>query len=219
MKVYLGGTFDPVHNGHIHLAQELVTKLTLDKLYLMPCYKAVHKNSVTASAAQRLEMLRVAIRSFQVLAIDDREIVQGGSSYTYTSLLSIREQEGEGSVSFVIGMDSLLSFSKWFNAEKIHHLANLIVIERPASSFNATEQGLIKEQAINIEKLKTFGFSELKAHEDIAEYRSGKVLVLKLSLYDISSTEIRALVKKRKKITHLVGTDVAEYIQMHNLYQ
>tara|TARA_R110002049_G_scaffold80896_3_gene205636 strand:+ start:2538 stop:3197 length:660 start_codon:yes stop_codon:yes gene_type:complete len=219
MKVYLGGTFDPVHNGHAHLAQELVSHLNIDKLYLMPCYKAVHKNGVAASASQRLEMLELAIKPFSNLLIDDREIKQGGASYTYETLLSIRDEEDEGGVSFVIGTDSLLSFSTWFNASKIHELANLIIVERPASSFNLSKEVLIKEQAASIAKLEALGFSQLQNGEKLTEYRSGKVLVLKLSLYDISSTEIRTLVKKRKNITHLVSNDIAEYIQKHNLYQ
>ena len=219
MKVYLGGTFDPVHNGHIHLAKELVSTLRINKLYLMPCFTAVHKNKVSASAMQRLDMLKIAISSHSDLAIDEREINHPGSSYTVDSLMSIRGQEEENPVCFVMGIDSLLSFSSWHKANEIHRLANLIVIERPANSFNISEEALLRDRLTSLDSLKSLGFSFLKNHENLAKYSFGKAVVLKLSLHDISSTEIRNLIKKRKKITHLVGSGVAEYIQTHKLYQ
>ena len=219
MKVYLGGTFDPVHNGHIYLARELVSMLKLDKLYLMPCFKAVHKDTVSASANQRLDMLRLAISSYADLAIDEREINQTGPSYTFESLSAIRSEEGDGSVCFVMGMDSLLSFSSWYQVKKIHELANLIVIERPARSFNVSEPELIKGSLAGLDSLKTLGFTLLENYQSLRKYASGKAVVLKPALYDISSTEVRSLIKKREKITHLVSTDVAEYIQAHKLYK
>tara|TARA_R110001592_G_scaffold138511_5_gene357704 strand:- start:5799 stop:6458 length:660 start_codon:yes stop_codon:yes gene_type:complete len=219
MKVYLGGTFDPVHNGHIHLAKDLVSTLKLTRIYLMPCHEAVHKDTVSASADQRLDMLRMAISSKPELAIDEREIHQSGPSYTFDSLSSIRAEQGDDSVCFVMGMDSLLTFPSWYKADKIHDLANLIVIERPASSFNVSEDALVKDRKLSLDNLKLLGFSLLENDQNLAQYTSGKVLVLRLALHDISSTEVRVLVKKRKKITHLVSQGVAEYIQTHKLYQ
>tara|TARA_R110001592_G_scaffold91754_3_gene268260 strand:- start:48773 stop:49432 length:660 start_codon:yes stop_codon:yes gene_type:complete len=219
MKVYLGGTFDPVHNGHIFLAQELVTILNLDKLYLMPCFKAVHKDTVTASANQRLAMLKLAISSYPELAIDEREINQTGSSYTFESLLNIRAEEGENSVCFVMGLDSLLNFSSWYKANEIHELANLIVIERPANSFNISEEELTKNRGASLDSLNKLGFTLLKNYQNLAKYASGKATIVKPTLHDISSTEVRELIKKSEKITHLVGTRVAEYIQTHKLYK
>jgi nicotinate-nucleotide adenylyltransferase len=219
MKVYLGGTFDPVHNGHIHLAKELASKLRINKLYLMPCFSAVHKETVSANAMLRLDMLNIAISSYPDLAVDRREIIQSGPSHTFESLASIRVEEAGNSVCFVMGVDSLLSFSGWHKANEIHKLANLIVIERPANSFNISEELLLRNRLASLESLKELGFTFLRDSENLAQYSHGKVVVLKLALHDISSTEIRNLIKKRKEITHLVGTGVAEYIQTHKLYQ
>ena len=219
MRVVLGGTFDPVHNGHIHLAQELVDKLNLNKVYLMPCFKAVHKASVEVCANQRLDMLRLAIKKYPSLALDGREIKQDGPSYTYTSLASIRAEEGEESVSFVMGIDSLLGFADWFKAKEIHSLANLIIIERPTSSFNITTEELKRQRLESVLNLESLGFSTLQEGEELNQYRSGKVLMMTLSLYDISSTDIRKKIKQSEKITHLVGAEVADYIQRHQLYK
>lgn len=219
MNVYLGGTFDPIHNGHIQLANELLNKLSLDNVFFMPCYKAVHKDKVQASASQRLAMLKLAIEHYPSLAVDAREMQKESASYTYDSLLSIRKECVEESICFVMGMDSLINFSGWYQASRIHELANLIIVERPASSFNTTEELVSLERESAIKALIKLGFSFVEDHNELKKCRSGKAHIIKLRLYDISSTRIRSLVRNQKETTHLVSKEVAEYIQMHNLYQ
>jgi nicotinic acid mononucleotide adenylyltransferase len=118
-----------------------------------------------------------------------------------------------------MGIDSLLQFSSWYKADKIYELANLIVIDRPAESFNFSESELKKDRVVSLDGLGRLGFSKLEQHQNLAQFTSGKFMVLKLPLHNISSTEIRSLIKKRENITHLVGIEVAEYIQTHKLYQ
>ncbi len=219
MKVYLGGTFDPVHNGHIYLARDLVSVLKVSELYLMPCYMAVHKNTVAASPKQRLEMLNIAVSAYPELIVDERELAQAVPSYTFDSLLSIKTDIGDEPLSFAMGIDSLLSFSDWYKADEISRLANLIVIDRPAGSFNVSDEALFDKRKESMDNLSKLGFSVIEDSSELKACQFGKAVVLSLDLHDISSTEIRNLSKERKNITHLVGTKVAEYIQAHNLYQ
>ena len=135
MRIYFGGTFDPVHLGHIQLAEELAVRFAQETVYLMPCYKAVHKDGVMASAEQRLAMLQLAIEGRSKLTLDTRELEVNAPSYTYNSLSSIRQEFGDESLVFVIGTDSLITLPFWYRCEGLAELTHLIVIERPYSSF------------------------------------------------------------------------------------
>lgn len=213
MRVVWGGTFDPIHNGHIQLANQLVSLLCLDELHLMPCFKAVHKENVAATPAQRLEMLNLATRPYSKLIVDEREIIKCSKSYTYNSLSDIRKEIGSESLSFVIGTDSLMTFPSWYRAGEIHTLANIIVIDRPTSSFSPLGGDNLRD--INLSKL---GFSVIDVQNDLINYRSGKILSLKLEEINISSTDIRCRIKNNEAITPFVNSDVEHYIKMHHLY-
>ena len=218
MKVIWGGTFDPVHNGHIELAHQLVKSLSLDKLYLMPCYQAVHKDNVAASPSQRLHMLTLATQRYPQLCIDGREIEKKCVSYTYDSLCDLRQEIGRESLNFVMGTDSLITFSDWYRAQEMHTLTNIIIIQRPDCSFDTDKKNIVSLTDKKLDELCSMGFSPIDMPHNLKNYEFGKFIKLELAQMNISSTHIRSLVKKRKKITHLVNSDVNHFINMHHLY-
>ena len=217
MRVIWGGTFDPVHNGHIELAHQLVNTLGLDELYLMPCYKAVHKVNVSASPSQRLQMLVMATKKYPKLRIDDREIKKQCASYTYESLCDIRQEIGREPLSFVMGTDALINFPSWYRAKNLHKLTNIIIVQRPDCSIDSVEN-FDKLVDDSVRELNEIGFSLVDEHHSLTRYESGKCLKLKLTEINVSSSHIRDLVKQHKKITHLVDSEVNHFISMHNLY-
>lgn len=222
MRIYFGGTFDPVHIGHVQLALELAALFAQGKVYLMPCYKAVHKERVMASAAQRLAMLQLATEEYSNLIVDTRELEQDSPSYTYNSLCAIRQEIGTEPLVFVIGTDSLISFPLWYHSERLAELTNLIVIERPQASFTigGTEAVSSHENARHyIERVLALGFEEITQPGLLEKYSAGKLISLKLSQFDVSSTRVRRLAHDKKPINHLVGDKVADYIKVTNLYQ
>jgi len=230
MRIYFGGTFDPVHIGHLQLAQELSELFHQDKVYLLPCYQAVHKEEVSASAAQRLAMLQLAIKDYPNVCIDTREVLSAAPSYTFNTLNAIREEVPDEAIAFVIGTDSLITFPDWFRSEKMASLTNLIVIERPEGSYRAglnnSSETLSDSSACNKEKYREYldrvldlGFKLVKQPELLEINRSGLLISLKLSLLAISSTEIRSLVRENKAVNHLVSDAVAAYIKEYKLYQ
>lgn len=221
MRIYFGGTFDPVHLGHVQLAEELAAYFNLNKVFLMPCYTAVHKDQVKATPEQRLAMLTLAIEGHSNLFIDTRELQQTVPSYTYNSLSAIREEIDNESLAFVIGTDSMISFPQWYQSDRMSELTNLIVIQRPETSFEQTSSDTPGQSAFYrdcMDKVLSLGFEETKEPALVKSNKSGLLISLKLSQLDVSSTEVRRLVNQNKPINHLVGDKVADYIKQTNLY-
>ena len=108
-----GGSFDPVHLGHLKTAKSIKKELNFERLFLLPCHDPVHKNSLHYSPKQRLEMLNLAIKDYPSLEIDTREIDREGNSYMIDTLAALTEEFKGKTICLIIGMDSFLSFKKW----------------------------------------------------------------------------------------------------------
>src|SRR4051812_27795243 len=106
----LGGTFDPVHYGHLHLADDVRRALALDEVRLVPAGDPPHRGGPSASAADRLAMLRLAAREFPGLTVDDREIARGGKSYTVMTLRELRDENARRPLILIVGADAFLGF-------------------------------------------------------------------------------------------------------------
>jgi len=125
-----GGSFDPVHLGHLKTAKSIKKELNFERLFLLPCHDPVHKNSLHYSPKQRLEMLNLAIKDYPSLEIDTREIDREGNSYMIDTLADLTEEFKGKTICLIIGMDSFLSFKTWKKWDEFARLVHLIILPR-----------------------------------------------------------------------------------------
>jgi nicotinate-nucleotide adenylyltransferase len=146
MKIgILGGTFDPVHNGHLHLAKKACEKLRLDKIIFIPTYLPPHKKGAQVTPAKhRYAMLRLAIAGHKKFQLSDMEIRRKGRSYTVDTLKALRKQYGaKTELFFITGSDSLKELNKWKNLPEIFTLCRFVVVERPGFKVTKKLAGFI----------------------------------------------------------------------------
>ncbi|UZE95525.1 nicotinate-nucleotide adenylyltransferase [Alkalimarinus alittae] len=213
MKIVMGGTYDPVHLGHLRAALEL-SELFKSKtkketnVHLLPCYNPVHRGQPGASSAQRTEMLRLATEGESNVIVDQREILRGGPSYTADTLKEMRAQYGDDEpIVLVLGTDAFNGLSSWHQWLEIPTLAHIIVLNRP--SWELSIGGQLKDlvDSCRVEKI-----------EALFECAAGYILPLELSLLDISSSKVRSSISKGLSARYLVSDVVWRYICDNQLY-
>jgi nicotinate-nucleotide adenylyltransferase len=200
----LGGTFDPIHYGHLRPAQEAFALLPLAELRFVPASAPPLRPSPHASAGQRIAMLRLAIADHPGLVVDDRELRRAGPSYTVDTLESLRAELGATPLCLLIGMDQFHSFERWHRWREILELAHVVVFNRPGA-----EAGTLPEWA---RSRQTADFAAL------SHAPAGRLVFLGVQPQDISATRIRAARARGESIAGLVPEAVREYIEVHNLY-
>lgn len=201
-----GGTFDPVHNGHIKVAMAVQDHFQFERVIFLPCKIPVLKNKAKASAEQRVTMLRLALNEHPQypFEIDERELQRNTPSYTVDTLEDYRRQMGaKVSINFLMGADSFASLPRWHNWQRILMLANLLVIERPGHARpDASIHGLPAGHLTNnARELKTM------PHGLVSFFNAGQ--------HDISSTAVR---NRTNVKTHLPES-VKNYIDKQGLYR
>ncbi len=195
-----GGTFDPVHHGHLLLAECCREQCELDQIWFMPAHVPPHKQGRTLSPAfRRLEMLQLATAGHPSFFVSDIEIERGGVSYTVETLMRVREMHPEAEIFFLMGADSLKDLPTWREAKRICELAVPIVVRRrgsPEPDFDSLT-GLVLAT-----RLAT-----------IIEHQ------VQMPLIGFSSTSIRDAVAGGRSIRFLTPHAVEQYIRTHHLYQ
>jgi nicotinate-nucleotide adenylyltransferase len=203
-----GGTFDPIHIGHLRVALELKQQLKFDEMRLLPCYLPPHRPTPGASAAQRVAMLDIALQHCPELQIDTRELQRDKPSYTYDTLCELRAEVGEQvSVSVCMGVDSFVTLNYWHRWDELLQLAHIVVVARPGWDVPAV--GAVAEL------LQTQRY-DLAV---IAQQPAGGVVLLEQRLLPISATEIRAQISAGNSPQFLVPDGVWNYIRAQKLYQ
>lgn len=218
----LGGTFDPIHNGHLRPAIEAAEQFGITQIALMPLNVAVHRPQPKASTKHRLAMCELAAQTHDLFTVDTREIERGGESYTVDTLEALRAEIGmQLPVCWLMGRDSYRGFVEWNGWERILQLANIIVMERPDVSEQAkTEQNLHHHQQ-DPEPLRAFHAQSLKMSDDTDSkvVAAGRIVFAQVTPQAISSTETREKLLRGAQCEHELPQNVRQYIHQHQLYQ
>jgi nicotinate-nucleotide adenylyltransferase len=204
----MGGSFNPVHYGHLRVASDVKQQLELDHMFLMPAAQSPLKAQHSVSARHRVAMLELAIEAFPELELDLREVNRAGRSFTVDSLSALRREFGrEAMLYFVIGDDCLASLNQWRRWKDIVSFANLIIAKRPGP-FPPPED----EVAAWLESMQV--------DCDIAgSMPSGGVARVDCALLDISSTQLRSGLEGHDALNQVIPEPVIEYIKHHRLYR
>lgn len=205
---FLGGTFDPIHYGHLQPAIEIQQALNLQALYLMPNYIAPHKKQSHASTGQRIEMVNLAIQGNPNLQIDTRELQREKPSYTIDTLKLLRQEFPSTPLCFIMGMDSLISFDTWYQYQEILNYCHLIISQRPGwqPHFNKTVTDLVNSHKVD---------NPQQLHEQLA----GCIYFQDTSQLDISSSLIRKRLNQQQSIKGLTPDTVCDYIKEQGCYR
>jgi nicotinate-nucleotide adenylyltransferase len=203
ITVILGGTFDPIHNGHIKIAQHLAQYNVINTIKLTPCNIPALKNKPQTSAQHRLAMLEIALKKLNKTQIETCEIDREGISYMSETLKFLKQTTND-SLALAVGVDAFNQLNKWHNWQEILETAHIIIA--PRSGNKITTETWAQEILNN-----TCNIEQLQMHEN------GKTVVLDMPLTPVSSSRIR-----EESNNHIppegVPEDVKQYIKNHNLY-
>jgi len=202
-----GGTFDPVHFGHLRAALEAREKLGVPDLRLLPAGDPPHRPDTVATAAQRLAMLELAVESCPGLGIDDRELRRPGPSFMVDTLAEIRSEAGSTPLLLLIGQDAANALDSWHRWRDLFDLAHLVVMRRPDAHFRCAGELLLQ-----------IGQRRVETPEELLHSPAGRVLPLEVTQLDISSTFIRRLLADGRSPRFLLPDPVLEYIEQQRLY-
>lgn len=192
-----GGTFNPVHNGHVRLCRELRAQLSLDKIIIMPANIPPHKSKkIFAGADARYNMCRLAFPG-DFYEVSRLEIDRGGRSFSVDTIFEIKKIYGENELFLLVGSDMLFYFDKWVRYEEILKMCTLCAVSR--------------EKGEDYAAMRAFARDVLKDYDD-------RIIITRTEAYEISSTEIRERRSKGADIGGYVPEGVKDYIESRGLY-
>jgi nicotinate-nucleotide adenylyltransferase len=203
----LGGTFDPVHCGHLRLALEIREQLSLDAVRLLPASNPQLREKPRADGLQRLELLAAAVDGVPGLEVDAQELDRDGPTYTVDTLESLRQEFPREVLVFILGMDSFQSLNRWHRWQDLPGLAHLAVAHRPGGS--PPGPGPIADLLAQ---------RRCDDAATLAAAPAGCIIICEPPLLDISATRVRALVAEGRSIRFLVPDKVIELINRTRCY-
>lgn len=200
-----GGTFNPVHFGHLRTALEIKELFQLKTLRLIPCSLPAHKSQPEVSAQIRLEMLKLAIADTPGLEVDSRELERDGPSYMVDTLQSIRAEVGDTPLLLIIGADAFAGLENWYQWQRLFDYAHLLVMTRPG--YHQTVLSEFFQQRL------------LENRQDLQAKAVGGLIFQTVTLLDISATQIRKSLARNGNPQFLLPEKVLAFIKQHQLYQ
>ncbi len=202
-----GGTFDPIHYGHLRTAFEMLQALRFGEVRFIPAGDPPHRGDTFARAQERFEMVRVAIEGQHGFAIDDRELRRDGPSYSIDTLIALRAELKARPMGLIVGMDAFLGLPKWHRWDEILEYAHIVVAHRPG--WKAPDMGPLGEI---IDSCGTHRIS------DLHDVTHGRVHIHAVTQLEISSTEIRELVAAGRDPRFLMPDAVRDVIAESGCY-
>ncbi|MBI5782686.1 MAG: nicotinate-nucleotide adenylyltransferase [Gammaproteobacteria bacterium] len=203
----LGGTFDPIHYGHLRPAQEVLRALDLAEVRIIPAANPPHRRPPLATMEQRLRMAELAVSGFPGLRVDDREIRRGGPSYTVLTLESLRREFGERPLCLLLGLDAFEGIESWHRWQRLPELAHFIVMTRPGWSLPARDA------------MPPWTRGRLaRAAGDLAQAGAGKIYFQTVAPQDISATRIREAIARGEPVDGQLPPAVLDYLRANRIY-
>lgn len=201
-----GGTFNPIHLGHLRGAEEVREKMNLDKIIFIPAGNPPLKNIDIIEPKHRFMMTKLAIKNNPFFEISDLEIKKGGKSYTIDTLKYFKKLYSTDRIFFIMGIDSFCELNKWHKPEEIVRMVDMVVMARPGFSLSEIENSKFIEKKLSIKCYKLKNSSK-------------KVFYIPITPFYISSTNIRKSIFHGKSIRYFVSEEVRKYIEKNNLYR
>ena len=195
-----GGSFDPIHLGHLKTATTLKTELQLDHLFLLPCCEPVHKDGLKYPSNDRLKMLNLALEKFSTLEIDSREILRGGGSYMIDTLHELKQIYRDEPICLIIGMDSFLKIKTWKDWQEFSKLVHLVILQR---------------QGFNIIDSSLDSFHNTKNVNQLRLESNGLLYFSNCPKINISSSDIRDRIAANQNLDDLLPQSVINYLRLH----
>ena len=204
----LGGTFDPVHHGHLRLAIECYERLALAEVRLIPLYTPPHRRPPQTTPEHRLAMLRIAMGDSDKLKVDDSEIQRQGTSYTIDTVSALRARLGNVPLTLLLGADAFNRLHTWHRWEALLDHVHIVIAERPGVSAHPDDTSIMG-------LLDVHGVTDAALLHTISH---GKIFRLQIPWLDISATRIRDLLRLHHDPSGLLPAAVIDYIHAHQLY-
>ena len=202
-----GGTFDPIHLGHLRMALEVADALDLEQVRFIPNRVPPHRRQPLASGAERLAMIQAAIQGESRFIADDRELRLDRTSYTVHTLQALHQEFPNQSWAFIIGVDAFLQLPSWYEWQNLFNLTHFIVVGRPGYALNTSNE------------TPWFQPYQVDSIADLTQRATGGVLPLGIQGFDISATQLRHLIAQGQSPRYLTPDPVWAMIQAQQLYK
>ena len=199
----LGGTFDPIHAGHMHIAEQVESRLPLTELHFLPCATPVHRDIPQVSDAQRVQMIELAIAGISKFKLNHLELERGGQSYMVDTLRQIRAQNQTSTIILILGADAFNGLQSWKSPDEVLQLAHLVVCKRPGVEI---DNSIYANHWVNSAQI-------LESHTEAC------ILPLEIDENPCSSTHVRKLLLERNQADRCLAPAVYQFILRNHLYE